>query len=61
MTRMLALFAKKILLGFLMIYSYNILVPSEAAIPLNIVTIILTSFLGMPGLALLIIIKLFIY
>lgn len=52
---------KKILMGFFMLYGYNILVPAEALIPINIITIIITSVLGLPGLITLIIIRLLIY
>jgi len=52
---------KRILMGFFILYGYNILVPSEALIPINIITITITSVLGLPGLIFLIIIRLLIY
>ena len=52
---------KKILMGFLILYGYNILVPSEALIPINTITVLITTILGLPGLISLILIKLLIY
>ncbi|MBR3362946.1 MAG: pro-sigmaK processing inhibitor BofA family protein [Bacilli bacterium] len=52
---------KKITLGFLILYGYNLLVPARAIIPINIVTVAITTILTIPGLIILIIIKLLIY
>ncbi len=52
---------KKIVVGFLMLYGYNLLVPSVAIIPINIVTVILLTIFGLPGLIFLILIKLIVY
>lgn len=54
-------FIKRILMGFFILYGYNLLVPMEAIIPINLITIIITSILGLPGLIALIIIRLVIY
>lgn len=51
-------FLKKFLLSFFILYGYNILVPSNAIIPLNIITVLIITFLNMPGLIILIIIRL---
>lgn len=52
---------KKIIMGFFILYGYNILVPAGALIPINLITISTTSLLGLPGLVTLIIIRLLIY
>ena len=52
---------KKILIGFLILYSYNVLVPAKAIIPINLTTIFITTILSMPGLIILIIVKILIY
>ena len=52
---------KKILVGFCILYGYNILVPAEALIPLNLITITTTTLFKIPGLLGLIIIKTIIY
>ena len=52
---------KKILMGFFMLYGYNLLVPAIAIIPINIITIIILTIFGLPGLVALIIIRLLIY
>ncbi len=52
---------KKILISFFMLYSYNILVPSEAFIPINVITVSVLSIFEIPGLIFLIIIRLVIY
>ena len=61
MTTKVSKILKKILMGFFILYGYNILVPAQALIPLNIVTILVTSFFGLPGLTSLIIIRLLVY
>ena len=52
---------KKITIGFLILYSYNMIVPAKAIISINKLTIIITTLLGIPGLVILIIIKFLIY
>ncbi len=52
---------KRILVSFFMLYGYNLLVPSEALIPINFITVIILSIFEVPGLLFLIIIRLFIY
>lgn len=52
---------KRILVGFLMLYGYNILVPAAAIIPINIITVLTMTILGIPGLFVLIVIRLLVY
>ncbi len=52
---------KKIMIGFLILYGYNVLVPAKAIIPINLATIFITTILSMPGLIILIIVKILIY
>lgn len=52
---------KKVTLGFLILYGYNILVPAKALIPLNLVTVTITTIFGIPGLIILLMIKILIY
>ena len=52
---------KRILVSFFMLYGYNLLVPSEALIPINFITILILSIFEIPGLFFLIVIRLFIY
>lgn len=52
---------KKLLLSFFMLYGFNIIVPSAAIIPINIVTILLLTVFGLPALIFLIIIKVLVY
>lgn len=52
---------KRILVSFFMLYGYNILVPSEALIPINVITVLILSLFEIPGLLFLIVIRLFIY
>lgn len=52
---------KRLVVGFLMLYGYNILVPAAAIIPINVITVILLTIFGFPGLIVLIIIKVLIY
>ena len=52
---------KRILVSFFMLYGYNLLVPSEALIPINFITVIILLIFEVPGLLFLIIIRLFIY
>ena len=59
-TKIIKIF-KKIIIGFLILYSYNMIVPASALIPINLITIIVTTLFGIPGLIALIIIKILIY
>ena len=52
---------KRILVSFFMLYGYNILVPAEALIPINVITVMILSLFEIPGLLFLIVIRLFIY
>lgn len=52
---------KRLLMGFFMLYGYNILVPAVAIIPINIITVLILTVLGLPGLIALIIIRLLVY
>lgn len=52
---------KRILAAFIMLYSYNLLVPSGAIIPINIVTISALTIFKIPGLLILITIRILIY
>ena len=52
---------KRILVSFFMLYGYNILVPAEALITINVITVIILSLFEIPGLLFLIVIRLFIY
>lgn len=52
---------KKTIISFFMLYGYNILVPAPAIIPINIITIMMITILGIPAIITLIIIKLLIY
>lgn len=61
MLNKLANILKRLIVGFLMLYGYNILVPAAAIIPINIITVILLTIFGFPGLIVLIIIKVLIY
>lgn len=52
---------KRIIISFFMLYGYNMLVPSEALIAINIITVTILSLFEIPGLLFLIVIRLFIY
>lgn len=52
---------KRLVVGFLMLYGYNILVPPVALIPINIITVLLLTIFGLPGLIFLIVIRLLVY
>ena len=52
---------RRLLTGFFMLYGYNILVPAEGIIPINVVTVLIITVFGLPGLIFLIVIRLFIY
>lgn len=52
---------KRLLMGFFMLYGYNILVPAAAIIPINIITVTILTIFGLPGLIVLTIIRLLIY
>jgi len=51
-------YIKKIILGGVMLYTYNLIASSfNITIPINIFTIIIVGFLDIPGLTALIILK----
>jgi len=52
---------KKLVVSFLMLYGYNIIVPTVAIIPINIVTVLLLTIFGLPALIFLIIIRVLVY
>lgn len=52
---------KKIIVSFFMLYGYNILVPAKALIAINFITVMIVTIFEIPGLILLILIRLFIY
>lgn len=52
---------KRLVIGFCMLYGYNLIVPAEALIPINIVSVIILTIFGIPGLLFLIVIRLFVY
>lgn len=61
MLKKLYKFLKNIILSFFMLYGYNIIVPVQAIIPINAITIILIGQCKLPGLLMLIMIKILIY
>lgn len=61
MLNKLSHFFKKLIVGFLMLYGYNLIVPAAAIIPINIITVILITIFGLPALIFLIIIKVIVY
>ena len=52
---------KKLVVSFLMLYGYNIIVPTVAIIPINIITVLLLTIFGLPALIFLIIIRVLLY
>jgi len=52
---------KKLVVGFLMLYGYNVIVPAAAIIPINIITVLLLTIFGLPALIFLIIIRVLVY
>jgi len=52
---------KKLVVSFLMLYGYNIIVPTVAIIPINIITVLLLTIFGLPALIFLIIIRVLVY
>lgn len=52
---------KNITVSFFILYGYNLLVPAKAIIPINIITVSLTTLLNFKALLILIIIKIMIY
>lgn len=52
---------KKLVVSFLMLYGYNIIVPTAAIIPINIITVLLLTIFGLPALIFLIIIRVLVY
>ena len=61
MLNKLILILKKIVVGFLILYGYNLLVPTAAIISINLITVFITTLFGIPGLIVLIIIRVLIY
>ena len=61
MLKKLYKFLKRIIISGFMLYGYNVLVPAHAIIPINIITILIMTLLKIPGLLMLIIIKILIY
>jgi len=52
---------KKLVVGFLMLYGYDVIVPAAAIIPINIITVLLLTIFGLPALIFLIIIRVLVY
>ena len=52
---------KKFIMSFFMLYSYNVLVPAAAIIPINLVTVLLITIFSIPAFIFLIIIRLVVY
>ena len=52
---------KKFIMSFFMLYGYNVLVPSAAIIPINLITVLLITFFSIPAFIFLIIIRLVVY
>ncbi len=51
MLKKLFIIIKKVVLAALFIYGYNVIAtPLETIVPINIVTILIVSVLGLPGL-----------
>lgn len=43
---------KKVIIAFIMLYGFNVLVSSlNLYIPINVITVTVVSFLGIPGIA----------
>lgn len=61
MLRKLTKLLQRLVVGFLMLYGYNLLVPAAAIIPINIITILLLTIFGLPALLFLIIIRVLVY
>ncbi len=61
MLRKLYRLLQRLVVGFLMLYGYNLLVPAAAIIPINIITVILITIFGLPALLFLIIIRVLVY
>ena len=61
MLRKLYKFLKKIIISFFILYGYDRLVPTKVIIPINIITVLLTTFFNVPIIVALIIIKLIFY
>ncbi len=54
-------FFKKIIVSFFILYGYNQLVPANAIIPINLITVGLITLANAPALIVLIILKLTLY
>ena len=52
---------KKIIMSFFMLYSYNVIVPATAIIPINLITVLLVTIFSIPALIFLIIIRLVVF
>ncbi len=52
---------KKLIMSFFMLYGYNVIAPTTAIIPINIITISLITIFSIPAIIFLIIIRLVIY
>lgn len=53
-------FVKRIIMSFVLLYTYNLLAVSvNLTIPMNVITILVTSFLGIPGFFMLVFYKTF--
>lgn len=61
MLRKLTRLLQRLVVGFFMLYGYNLLVPAAAIIPINIITVILLTIFGLPALLFLIIIRVLVY
>ena len=52
---------KKFIMSFFMLYGYNIIVPAQAIIPINLITVLLITIFSIPAFVFLIIIRLVVY
>lgn len=51
MFKFLICLCKKLIVGLLLIYAYNVIVyPISVTIPINVFTILFVTFLGFPGI-----------
>lgn len=62
MLKYLFLIIRRITVSFFLLYAYNLVVqPLDLIIPINIITILSVSFLGVPALICFIILSVFIF
>lgn len=55
-------YLKRIILSFLVLYTYNLLAVSiNMVIPMNIITIFVITFLGLPGFFVMILLKMLMF